>query len=155
MAKAKPTDEQNLIAQNRRARFDYAVTDTFEAGLVLTGSEVKSLRAGGGNIAEAYAVFMGDELMLIGSHIAKYSHGGYANHEEIRTRKLLLHRKELDKLQRAVARDGMAVVPLKLYWKVGYAKCLLGLAQGKKTIDKRATIKEREWNIQKQRLLKR
>ena len=155
MAKAKPKDKtDNLIAQNRRAKFDYSVVDTYEGGLVLTGSEVKALRAGNGNIGEAYAVFKGDELFLLNAHIAKYDNGGYANHEERRTRKILLHRKELDYLKKEIGTQGVALIPLKLYWQNGKAKVLVGLATGKKNVDKRQTIKERDWNRQQHRILK-
>ena len=152
---AKDKSNENVIATNRRAKFDYAISDTYEAGLMLTGSEVKSLRAGKGNINEAYVKTMRGEVFLVGAHINRYENIGYAEHDETRTRKLLLHAKEIGKIEQAVDRNGMTIVPLKMYWKNGYAKLLIGVAQGKKNIDKRATIKEREWNISKQRLLKK
>jgi SsrA-binding protein len=142
------------ICANRRARYDYELLDTFEGGLVLMGSEVKSLREGNAHITEAYASFLGDELFLLGAHIAQYKNAGIANHEEQRTRKILMHRQELKKLKQAREAKGLTLVPLKLYWKSGKAKISLALARGKKNIDKRQTIKSRDWDRQKHRLLK-
>lgn len=143
-----------VITDNRRARFDYAVEDTLEAGLVLTGSEVKSLRAGKAHLNDAYASFVQNELFLIGAHIAPYANAGYSGHEADRTRKLLIHKQEIAKLKMAIEAQGMTLIPLKLYWKSGKVKVALGLARGKKTIDKRETIKAREWSRNKQRILK-
>jgi SsrA-binding protein len=145
-----------LVAENRKARFNYAIEDKLEAGLVLTGSEVKSLRAGKANIADAYASDEGrGELYLINAHIAEYAQSGRANHEPTRPRKLLLHKHELDQLMGAIQRQGMTVVPLKLYFNArGIAKVELGLARGKKLHDKRETEKKRDWNRQKGRLMR-
>lgn len=144
----------SLICQNKKARFDYSIEDTFEGGLVLTGSEVKSLREGHGNITESYAVFKENELYLLNAFIAPYSNGGYANHEERRSRKVLLHRKEIDRLSLRKQQEGATLVPLKLYWKQGKVKVEIALAKGKKKHDKRQSVKERDWNKQKQRMLK-
>jgi len=156
MAKKKQTDQnKSLIAQNRKARHDYEILSTYEGGLVLTGSEVKSLREGNGNISECYAQFNREnELFLINSFIAPYSHGGYANHEDRRSRKVLMHRRELNKIALEKDQQGLTLVPLKLYWKKGVVKVELALARGKKTHDKRETSKQRDWKRQKQRLLK-
>ena len=145
-----------LVAENRKARFNYAIEDTLEAGLVLTGSEVKSLRAGKANIAEAYATNEGGSaLYLINAHIAEYAQSGRANHEPTRPRKLLLHKRELDRLMGAIQRQGMTVVPLKLYFNSrGIAKVQLGLAKGKKLHDKRESEKKREWDRHKGRLMR-
>jgi SsrA-binding protein len=144
-----------LVAENRKARFNYAIEDTLEAGLVLTGSEVKSLRSGKANIADAYASDERDgALYLINAHIAEYAQAR-VNHEPRRPRKLLLHRRELDKLMGAIQRQGMTVVPLKLYFNPrGIAKVLLGLARGKKLHDKRETEKKRDWDRQRGRLMR-
>lgn len=153
MAK-KPKAESNIIAQNKKARFDYELLDFYEAGLVLTGSEVKSLREGHGNITEAYAVFKDGEIFLLNGYIAEYRNGGYANHEDRRTRKLLLHAKEIQNLREEKERGGLTIVPTKLYWKNGKVKIELAVARGKKQHDKRDTEKKRDWNRQKARLLK-
>jgi SsrA-binding protein len=151
---AKP-DRGKLVAENRKARFSYEIGDTFEAGIALTGSEVKSLRGGRANIADSYASDEGGELFLINAHIAEYTQAGRANHSPTRPRKLLLHRKEIGKLAGAIQREGMTVVPLKLYFNQrGIAKVLLGLAKGKKLHDKRETEKRRDWDRQKGRLMR-
>jgi SsrA-binding protein len=151
---AKP-DRGKLVAENRKARFSYEIGDTFEAGIALTGSEVKSLRTGRANIADSYASDEGGELFLINAHIAEYTQAGRANHSPTRPRKLLLHRKEIGKLAGAIQREGMTVVPLKLYFNQrGIAKVLLGLAKGKKLHDKRETEKRRDWDRQKGRLMR-
>lgn len=148
-------DPNAAVAVNRRARFDYEIEETFEAGLQLQGSEVKSLRNGRANIAEAYVGPEGDEIFLINADIPMYSGANQFNHEPRRKRKLLLKRKEIAKLQGAVAREGRTIIPLKLYFTDrGFAKLLIGLAKGKKTIDKRETQKQRDWNRQKSRLIK-
>ena len=153
---AQKRESGKLVAENRKARFNYTIEDKLEAGLVLTGSEVKSLRAGKANIADAYASDEGhDELYLINAHIAEYAQSGHANHEPTRPRKLLLHKRELHRLMGAMQRQGMTVVPLRLYFNArGLAKVELGLAKGKKIHDKRQTEKKREWDRQKGRLMR-
>jgi SsrA-binding protein len=129
---------------NRRARFDFEILETFEAGLVLTGSEVKSLRRGGGSIAEAYARVRGGEVFVEGMTIPTIQEASYNNHEPDRERKLLLHRRQIDALRGAVERRGLTVVPLKLYFKDGRAKLEIALARGRKRFDKRRAVAERE-----------
>lgn len=147
--------EGRTIAENRKARRNYAIEETVEAGLVLTGTEVKSLREGRGDIAESYASEENGEMVLVNSHIPEYSGGNRFNHEPRRHRKLLLHRKEMEKLKGASQRQGYTIVPLKLYFNNrGYAKILLGLGKGKSTIDKRQDVKKRDWDRQKARLLR-
>jgi SsrA-binding protein len=144
-----------LIAENRRARFDYFLEQTFEAGLALTGSEVKSLRNGRANIAESYAAVEGDQIVLVNADIPPYAQANRFNHEPRRPRKLLLHRKEIDRLIGAVQRDGRTIVPTKLYWNdKGMAKLELSVAKGKKAHDKREVAAERDWQRDKARLLK-
>ena len=144
-----------LIAENRRARFDYFLEQTFEAGLALTGSEVKSLRVGKANIAESYAAVEGDQIMLINADIPPYTHSNRFNHEPRRHRKLLLHRKEIERLIGAVQREGRTIIPTKLYWNdKGLAKLELAVAKGKKLHDKRETEAARDWQRDKARLLK-
>jgi SsrA-binding protein len=150
-----PFDKQKVVAENRRARFDYFVDERFEAGIQLTGTEVKSLRHGQGSIAESYATVDGDEIWLINSHIPEYSHGNRLNHQPRRARKLLLKNREISKLQGAVARQGLTLVPLSIYFTSrGRAKVELALARGKKVHDKRETVKERDWKREQQRLLR-
>jgi SsrA-binding protein len=144
-----------LIAENRRARFDYFIENTIEAGLSLTGTEVKSLRVGRANIAESYAAVEGREIVLINANIPEYGPANRFNHEPRRPRKLLLHRKEIDKLIGAVQRDGRTLAPLKLYFNdKGRVKLELALATGKKAHDKRATIAERDWKREQGRLMR-
>ena len=144
-----------LIAENRRARFDYFLEQTFEAGLALTGSEVKSLRNGRANIAESYAAVEGDQIMLVNADIPPYAQANRFNHEPRRPRKLLLHRKEIDRLIGAVQREGRTIVPTKLYWNDrGMAKLEIALAKGKKAHDKRETAAERDWQRDKARLMR-
>lgn len=144
-----------LIAENRRARFDYFLEETFEAGLVLTGSEVKSLRAGKANIAESYAGVEGDQLALINAYIPEYGPANRFNHEPRRPRRLLLHRKQLDKLMGAVRREGRTIVPTRLYWNdKGMAKLEIALAKGKSAPDKRHTEAERDWKREQGRLMR-
>ena len=145
-----------LVAENRRARFDYFLEESFEAGLALTGSEVKSLRNGKANIAESYAAVEGDEIMLINADIPPYKQAGpYFNHEPRRHRKLLLKRKQIDKLIGAVQREGRTIIPVKLYWNdKGLAKLEISLAKGKKEHDKRETTAARDWQRDKARLMK-
>jgi SsrA-binding protein len=144
------------IAENRRARFDYFLEQTFEAGIALTGSEVKSLRNGKANIAESYAAVEGDEIMLVNADIPPYAQSGpHFNHEPRRHRKLLLKRKEIDKLIGAVQRDGRTIIPLKLFWNErGLAKLEVALAKGKKDHDKREATAARDWQRDKARLMK-
>ena len=152
---ATKPDRGKLVAENRKARFNYEIGDTLEAGIALTGSEVKSLRSGRANIADSYATDDGGELYLINAHIAEYTQAGRTNHAPTRPRKLLRHRKEIGKLAGAIQREGMTVVPLKLYFNQrGIAKVLLGLAKGKKLHDKRDTEKRRDWDRQKGRLMR-
>ncbi|MCB8836573.1 SsrA-binding protein SmpB [Aurantimonas sp. VKM B-3413] len=154
MAKKKAPDS-NVAAENRKARFNYEIVDTLEAGLVLTGTEVKSLRGGKASIAESYATEEGGELWLINSNLPEYLQANRFNHNPKRRRKILVHRSQLAKLAGAVQKDGMTLVPLRIYFNdKGTAKLLLALAKGKNAPDKRQTIKERDWNRQKQRLLK-
>jgi SsrA-binding protein len=153
---AKPRKSRyQLVADNRKARFNYEIGEVFEAGIVLTGTEVKSLRTGKAMIAESYASNEGGELFLINSNIAEYGKANRFNHEPKRPRKLLLHAKQIDKLFNAISRDGMTVVPLKLYFNdFGRAKVEVALARGKKLHDKRETEKARDWNREKGRLLR-
>jgi SsrA-binding protein len=146
---------RKAVAENRRGRFDYAISETVEAGLMLTGSEVKALREGKANIAESYASPEGGELWLINANIPIYSAGNRQNHEPKRRRKLLLHKKEMARLAQAAERKGFTLVPLKLYFNErGLAKLELGVGEGKKYRDKRDTQKTRDWSRQKQRLLR-
>jgi SsrA-binding protein len=146
---------RKLIAENRRARFDYFLDDTVEAGLVLTGTEVKALRAGRANIAESYASAEGRELVLINAYIPEYAGGNRFNHEPRRHRKILLHRRQIDRLIAAVQREGRTIVPTKLYWdEKGRAKLELALAKGKSAPDKRQATAERDWQRDKARLMK-
>ena len=157
MAKPKPPtfDKQKIVAENRRARFDYAIEDTFEAGLALQGTEVKALRAGEASIAESYAEVKDGQVWLVNSNIPEYSHGNRQNHEPRRPRKLLLHAREIERLFGAVERKGMTLVPLSIYFNAtGRAKVELALAKGKQAHDKRQTIKERDWKRDKARLLR-
>ena len=141
----EPTkNEIQSIARNKRARFDYEILDTWEAGLVLTGTEVKSLRDGRANISDAYGIVKDGEVFLLNLHISQYERGGYTNHEPARTRKLLLHRKEIRRLIGAVERQGLTLVPLELYFKNGVAKVALALGKGKKLHDKRDTERSRD-----------
>ena len=144
-----------VVAENRRARFDYEIGDTMEAGIVLTGTEVKSLRLGKAQIAEAYASPERGELWLINAHIPEYLEANRFNHMERRPRKLLVSKKQLARLDAEVARARNTIVPLKLYFNdQGRAKLLIGLGKGKKNFDKRATSRDRDWNRDKARILK-
>jgi SsrA-binding protein len=144
MSSSDRESSDRLIAQNRRASHDYFILDTIEAGIVLVGTEVKSLRAGKASLAEAYATIDNGEVHVRQMHIPPYVQGNRWNVDPVRTRKLLLHRLEIDKLHKAVAQKGHTIVPLKLYFARGHAKLLLGVAKGKKTHDKRATIAEKD-----------
>jgi SsrA-binding protein len=154
MAK-KPDDGHKLVAENRRARFDYLIEDTIEAGIQLVGTEVKSLRGGRANIAESYASTEKGELWLINATIPEYPPAGQFNHEPRRRRKLLVRSRELKRLAGAVEREGRTLAPLKLYFNArGIAKLEIALAKGKKAHDKRAATKDREWKRQQSRLLR-
>ena len=144
-----------VIARNRRARHDYHIEETFEAGLVLTGTEVKSLRAGRASLTEAFAQISGDELWLHGLHIPEYAQGTWTNHDPRRTRKLLLHRKQIDRLASQVAERGFTIVPLSLYFSGGKAKAELALARGKRTYDKRHDLARRDAAREVDRALRR
>jgi SsrA-binding protein len=139
----KESDRQS-IARNRGARHEYQILDTFEAGLVLTGTEVKSLRDGHANIGDAYGTIRGGELWLLNAHISPYGSGGYVNHDPARSRKLLLHQREIRRLIGAVERQGLTLVPLELYFRRGRAKISLALARGKKLHDKRDDARRRD-----------
>jgi SsrA-binding protein len=146
---------EKLIAENRRARFDYFLDDKVEAGLVLTGTEVKALREGKANIAESYASAEGRELMLVNAYIPEYGNANRFNHEPRRHRKLLLHRRQIDRLIAAVQREGRTIVPTRLYFdEKGRVKLELALAKGKKVHDKRATEAERDWKRDQARLMR-
>ncbi len=144
-----------VAAENRKARYNYSIGDTLEAGLVLTGSEVKSLREGRANIGESYARAENGEIFLVNAHISEYKQSGRFGHEPRRPRKLLLHKRQIARLSAAVQRDGATLVPLKLYFNDrGIAKLLLGLAVGKRKHDKRESEKKRDWERQKGRLMR-
>ena len=152
---AEAAKKQKLIAENRRARFDYFLEDAVEAGISLTGSEVKSLREGKANIAESYASAEGREIVLINAYIPEYGPANRFNHEPRRPRKLLLKRREIDRMIGAVQREGQTIIPTKLYWNdKGVAKLELALAKGKKLHDKRATEADRDWKRQQGRIMR-
>ncbi|QBZ83429.1 SsrA-binding protein [Hydrogenovibrio crunogenus] len=155
MAKKKKQNNPNSIAQNKKARFDYFIEETFEAGLALEGWEVKSLRQGKVQINESYILLKNNEAWLFGALITPLiTASTHANHDPLRLRKLLMHRKEIDRLIGLVDQKGFTVVPLDLHWSRGKVKISIGLAKGKKLHDKRATQKERDWNRDKQRIMK-
>jgi SsrA-binding protein len=149
------TPERKLVATNRRARFEYEILDTFEAGLVLLGPEVKSLRAGKANLADSYATIRRGEAWLVNAHISPYAQAGRDNPEPRRERKLLLHRAEISRLQGRIAEKGLTLVPLELYFSKGRAKVRLGLARGKRRHDKREAIRRREQDREMQRATRR
>jgi len=156
---ARPTpktfDKQKIVADNRRAKFDYAIEDTFEAGLQLQGTEVKALRAGEGTIAESYAEIRDNQAWLINANIPEFSHGNRHNHEPKRPRKLLLHAREIERLLGAVERKGMTLVPMSVYFNSrGRAKVELALAKGRQAKDKRDYIKDRDWQRDKARIMR-
>ena len=152
-AKAEP--RSRTVAENRKARFNYEIGEKFEAGIALTGSEVKSLRSGKAAIAESYADTRGGELWLVNSNITEYLQAGRFNHAPKRPRKLLMHKRQISKLIGAVEREGMTLVPLKIYFNdQGRAKLLLAVARGKKLHDKRESEKARDWNRDKSRLIR-
>ena len=157
MARPKPStfDKAKTVAENRRARFDYHIEDVFEAGIALSGTEVKSLRFGEGSITESYAEVRGGEVWLVNANIPEFSHGNRFNHEPRRPRKLLLHAREIERLLGAVERKGMTMVPLSVYFNSrGRAKVELALAKGKQAHDKRAAIKDRDWQRDKARIMR-
>jgi len=157
MAKQKTPEEKNykVIAENRRARYDYAIEEDLEVGIVLQGSEVKSLRVGQSNIAESYAEVKDGELWLVNSYIAPYPQAKMFPHEERRRRKMLVSKRELARLWNATQRQGMTLVPLVMYFNhKGLVKLKIGIAKGKKNVDKRQTEAKRDWSRQKQRLLR-
>lgn len=144
-----------VVATNRRARHDYQILDTYEAGLVLLGSEVKSLRAGRMELKDSYAVIDGGEAYLVGAHIAPYDFAREGGHDPERRRKLLMHKSEIGRLAGTLAEKGLTLVPLQVYFKDGKAKVELGLAKGKRTYDKRETLRRREADREMDRLAKR
>jgi len=151
----QPFDKAKVVAENRRARFDYFVEERFEAGIQLQGTEVKSLRTGEGSIAESYATVDGEEVFLINASIPQYKSGSWMNHDPRRQRRLLLKRREINKLTGAIHRQGLTLIPLSVYFNSsGKAKIELALARGKKAHDKRETIKERDWKREQGRLLR-
>jgi SsrA-binding protein len=157
MARPKPAtfDKQKIVAENRKARFDYAVEEKFECGLALSGTEVKSLRFGEGSIAESYAEVRDGQAWLVNANIPEYSHGNRLNHEPKRPRKLLLHEREIAKLVGAVERQGMTLVPLTIYFNShGRAKVELALAKGRQSHDKRQHLKEQDWKRDKARIMR-
>ena len=144
MPKPEGKPEIESIAKNRRARHDYTILDTYEAGIVLTGSEVKSLRDGKANLSDAYGIVRDSEIYLINLHISVYERASYNNHEPTRTRKLLLHKREIGRLIGAIERQGLTLIPLELYFKHGIAKVAMALGKGKKLHDKREDAKARD-----------
>jgi len=157
MAPKKEDKSQHgkVVAENRKARFNYFIEDEVEAGIVLVGTEVKSLRAGQASIADAYAEVRNGDMWLVNAHIPEYSHGNRFNHDSRRPRKLLMHQREIDRLGASTREKGVTLVPLAIYFNPrGIAKVSIGLARGKKLHDKRDVQKERDWQRQKQRLLK-
>ncbi len=155
MAKPKENPNYKVVAENRRARYDYAIEDDLECGIILEGSEVKSLRQGAANVAESYATVDEGELWLVNAYIAPYAQAKTFGHEERRRRKLLVSKKEMSRLWNDTQRKGMTLVPLVLYFNHrGIAKLKIGIAKGKKVADKRATEAKRDWDRAKQRLLR-
>jgi SsrA-binding protein len=154
MADKEEKPERESIARNKRAKHDYHILDTWEAGIVLTGSEVKSLRNGKANISDAYGIVKDGEVHLLNLHISPYERASYFNHEPTRTRKLLLHKREIRKMIGSVERQGLTLVPLELYFRRGKAKVALGLGRGKKLYDKRADEKKRDDERDMQRVVR-
>jgi SsrA-binding protein len=152
---ARDGEKTKLIAQNRKARHDYLIEDTIEAGVALSGTEVKSCRVGKVNLSEAYAVITDGEAWLLQCHISPYSHGNRANHDPVRPRKLLLHRQEIERLAAKIAQEGRTLVPLRMYFKHGLAKVEIAVARGKRNYDKRASEAERDADRQMRRELGR
>ena len=153
--KRKTNNGLKIICLNRKASFNYFFEDLLEAGIVLKGSEIKSIREGKVNIADSYAVEKNGELILINSHIASYKQASYSNHKPLDNRKLLLNKKEINKLIGKMQRDGLTIVPTRMYFKKGKAKIELAVAKGKKQYDKRATKKNRDWSREKARYVRR
>ena len=151
----KTNNGLKIICLNRKASFNYFFEDLLEAGIVLRGSEIKSIREGKVNIADSYAVEKNGELILINSHIASYKQASYSNHQPLDDRKLLLNKKEINKLIGKIQREGLTIVPTKMYFKKGKAKIELAVAKGKKQYDKRATKKNRDWSREKARYVRR
>lgn len=152
--KHRQTQNDNLVAQNKKARHDYSILGTYEAGIVLTGTEIKSVRARRINLKDGYAQFHNGELWLMNVHISEYDNGNIFNHDPLRNRKLLLHKKELKRISGELSVKGVTVVPLKVYLKHGFAKVLIGIAKGKHEYDKRNDIKRREQERQIERVMK-
>jgi len=151
----KTNNGLKIICLNRKASFNYFYEDLLEAGIVLKGSEIKSIREGKVNIADSYAVEKNGELILINSHIASYKQASYSNHKPLDNRKLLLNKKEINKLIGKIQKEGLTIVPTKMYFKKGKAKIELAVAKGKKQYDKRATKKNRDWSREKARYVRR
>ncbi len=145
---------KNIVSTNRKAYHDYSIEETYEAGISLLGTEVKSMREGRVNLKDSYAVIKGNEVFLFNCHVSPYSHGNIQNHDPLRTRKLLLHKKEISKLWGNISQKGFTLVPLKIYFKSGKVKIAIGLAKGKRQYEKRATIKEKEANREIERHMK-
>ena len=139
---------------NRKARFDYEIEDEYEAGIVLKGTEIKSIRNGKANIKDSYAIIRNNELYLLNSHISLYEEGNRFNHEETRTRKLLMHKREILKLKDKIEKEGYTLIPLKMYFKGSILKVIIGLAKGKKNYDKREAIKKRDTEREMQKIIK-
>ena len=157
MARPRPPEFEKVktVAENRRARFEYFLEDFFEAGIALTGTEVKSLRFGEGSIAESYAEVKDGQVWLVNANVPEYNFGNRFNHEPKRPRKLLLHERQIEKMKTGVSREGMTLIPLSIYFNArGRAKVELALAKGKKLHDKRETVKARDWKRDQQRLLR-
>lgn len=154
MAKKKKKSTSGVVS-NPKARYNFTILDTFEAGIVLTGSEVKSIRQGKASLQESFAYIRDGEVWLVSMHVAPYEQAGYTQHEPLRKRKLLLHRKEIDKLEAKIKRQGLTLVPLRLYFTRGMAKVELALAKGKKTFDKREALKAKDAKMQVERSLGR
>lgn len=146
---------EKVVATNRKAFHDYHILETYEAGIALLGTEVKSLREGKANLKDSYAIVKNSEVFLLNCHISPYSHGNIFNHDPLRTRKLLLHRKEINKLHGHITQKGLTLIPLKVYFKDGKAKVELGLAKGKRQYEKREAIKEKESRREIERHMKR
>ena len=156
MAKKKKTpNDKNVMAQNKKARHDYAILDTYEAGMVLTGTEIKSVRARRITLQDGFAQMRNNEAWLMNVHIDEYAEGKRFNHDPLRNRKLLLHKKEIKKLQDAASDKGITLIPLRVYLKNGVAKVLIGVAKGKHEYDKRETLKRRDQQRQIDRVMKR
>ena len=153
--KNKTSSGLKIICLNRKASFNYFFEDLIEAGIILKGSEIKSIRSGKVNIADSYAVEKNGELILINAHIASYKEASYSNHNPLDDRKLLLNKKEINKLIGKIQRDGFTIIPTKMYFKKGKAKIELAIAKGKKQFDKRASKKQRDWNRDKARYIRK